>query len=304
MNLKQLRQFLAVADELHFGRAAERLGMTQPPLSQSIQALEEELGVRLFARTKRSVALTAVGAEWLPHVRRLLEDAAALPETARRLARGQLGSLRLAFVSIADYSILPALISAFKASYPEVEVSLREATSDLAIEALLAGEIDAGLIVPQSGLHAGLAYHPLVREPLVAAVPEAWIAGGRIRPEADQLAFADVVDEPLILFPRKSAPAFHDIVTSHYATIGARPRIVQEAIQMQTIIALVAVGLGLALVPQSLTALRRDGVRYLPLGEQAPVLETGLVWRRDELLPAVTHLVGLAGDMAEPSKVG
>lgn len=299
MNLRQLRQFVAVAEELHFGRAAERLGMTQPPLSQSINALEEELGVRLFARTKRQVALTAVGAEWLPHVLKLLGDAEALPETARRLARGQLGSLKLAFVSIADYSILPDLISRFKAAYPEVEVILREATSDLQIEALLSGEIDAGLIVPQSGLHAGLAYRPLLREPLVAAVPEAWIASGRIDCAGGALDFAAVLQEPLILFPRRSAPAFHDIVTSVYAAHGAPPPIVQEAIQMQTIIALVAVGLGLALVPRSLTALERAGVRYVPLHGSAPQIETGLVWRQADALPTVAHLVAMAGEMAE-----
>ncbi|MDQ0314159.1 LysR family transcriptional regulator [Amorphus orientalis] len=296
MNLRQLSQFVAVAEELHFGRAADRLGMTQPPLSQSIQALEEELGVALFARTRRSVALTAVGAEWLPHVRQVLEGAASLPETARRLARGQLGSLRLAFVSIAAYSILPELISSFKAAFPAVDVSLREATSDVQIEALLAGEIDAGLIIPQTGLQAGLAYRPLLREPLVAAVPQDWVESGRIDCADGRLVFGEVLGEPLILFPRQSAPAFHDIVTSFYALNRAEPAIVQEAIQMQTIIALVAVGLGLALVPRSLMALQRDGVRYLPLAGEAPEIETGLVWRRRDPLPTVAHLVEMAGE--------
>jgi len=299
MNLRQLRQFLAVADELHFGRAAERLGMTQPPLSQSIQALEEELGVRLFTRTKRSVALTTVGAEWRAHARRLVAEADALPDVARRLARGQLGQLRLAFVSTADYSILPLIVARFKAAYPEVEVALQEATSDLQIEALLAGSLDAGLIIPQAGLHVSLDYLPLVREPLVAAVPEAWIADGRVTPgRGGTLDLDDVLDEPLILFPRRIAPDFHDIVTGAYAVRGAAPQIFQEAIQMQTIVALVAVGLGLALVPQSLTDLGRSGVRYLRLSGAAPEVETGLVWRKGEALPTVAHLVEMAGDLA------
>lgn len=302
MNLRQLRQFLAVADELHFGRAAERLGMTQPPLSQSIQALEEELGVRLFARTRRSVALTTVGAEWQAHARRLVAEADALPDIARRLARGQLGRLRLAFVSTADYSILPLLVARFKAAYPEVEVALQEATSDLQIEALLAGSLDAGLIIPQAGLHVSLDYLPLVREPLVAAVPEDWIRTGRVRPRGGVLDLDDVLDAPLIVFPRRIAPDFHDIVTGAYAVRGANPHVFQEAIQMQTIVALVAVGLGLALVPQSLTDLGRSGVRYLRLAGEAPEVETGLVWRRGEALPMVAHLVEMAGALADEDR--
>ena len=294
MNLRQLRQFLAVADELHFGRAAERLGMTQPPLSQSIQALEEELGVRLFSRTKRSVALTTVGAEWQAHARRLVAEADALPDIARRLA----------FVSTADYSILPLLVARFKAAYPEVEVALQESTSDLQIEALLAGSLDAGLIIPQAGLHVSLDYLPLVREPLVAAVPEAWIAQGRVRPRGGVLDLDDVLDAPLIVFPRRIAPDFHDIVTGAYAVRGASPHVFQEAIQMQTIVALVAVGLGLALVPQSLTDLGRSGVRYLALAGDPPEVETGLVWRRGEMLPMVAHLVEMAGALAGEGRGG
>jgi len=298
MNLRQLRQFLAVADELHFGRAAERLGMTQPPLSQSIQTLEEELGVRLFSRTKRSVALTTVGAEWQAHARRLVAEADALPDIARRLARGQLGRLRLAFVSTADYSILPLLVARFKAAYPEVEVALQESTSDLQIEALLAGSLDAGLIIPQAGLHVSLDYLPLVREPLVAAVPEAWIAQGRVRPRAGVLDLDDVLDAPLIVFPRRIAPDFHDIVTGAYAVRGASPHVFQEAIQMQTIISLVSAGMGIALVPASLRNLARTGVSYIDLAGDAPILETGITWRTGDTTPTIERFVSIAREMA------
>ncbi len=176
MDLRQLRYFVTVAEELHFGRAARRLAMTQPPLSQQIQALEEEIGVQLFARTRRSVMLTPTGQQWLPEVRRVLADAAALPGLAQRLARGEVGSLALAFVSTADYGILPELLRHFRARHPEVQLQLREATSDVQLEALAEGAIDAGLVIrPQLAvLPHGLSYLPLVREPLVLAVPDGW----------------------------------------------------------------------------------------------------------------------------------
>lgn len=299
MDLRQLRYFVMVAEELHFGRAAERLGMTQPPLSQSILALERELGVALFVRTKRSVALTPVGGQWLEHVRKLLDEASALPGIARRLSKGEIGSLSLAFVSTADYSVLPALVSRYRHAFPEVRVSLREATSDLQVEALLDGGIDAGLIIPppHATLHASLDYLALLREPLVTAVPESWEAAGRLDGTAGALRLKDLLDEPLILFPRRSAPAFHDIVTGYYAANGAVPRIGQEAIQMQTIISLVSAGMGVALVPESLRRLGRAGVRYLALEDEPPRIETGLAWRRDDPSPTLGRFIAIAAEM-------
>lgn len=296
MDLRQLRHFVSVAEELHFGRAAERLGMTQPPLSQSIQMLEEELKVRLFERTKRSVMLTPVGAQWLPHARKVLEEAAALPGIAARLSRGEIGALRLAFVSIADYNVLPLLISRYKALYPQVDVSLKEETSDLQIEALLDGSIDAGLVIPppQPAIHSSLTYKPLVREPLVAAVPMGWVKSGRVAGGNVTLSLKDILDEPLILFPRRSAPVLHDAITNFYSRNGATPRIGQEAIQMQTIISLVSAGLGIALVPQSLKNLGRTGVQYLALRGKPPEIETGLIWRTDSSLPALKRFVEVA----------
>lgn len=172
-DLRQWRYFVAVADERHFGRAAERLSMTQPPLSQAIRALEDALGVALFARTKRSVELTAVGAALLPDVRRLIAAADALPPLAQSLARGEAGSLALAFVSTADYGLLPQLLREFGARYPHVRLQLTEATSDVQIEELVAGRIDAGLVIPPVPPRhaASLSYLPVLREPLVVAMP-------------------------------------------------------------------------------------------------------------------------------------
>ncbi|MDW3681567.1 LysR family transcriptional regulator [Cupriavidus sp. CV2] len=302
MDLRQLRYFVTVAEELHFGRAAQRLTMTQPPLSQQIQALEEEIGVQLFARTRRSVALTPAGQQWLPEVRRVLADAAALPGLAQRLARGEAGTLSLAFVSTADYGILPDLLRSFRARHPNVQLQLREATSDIQLEALMDGGIDAGLVIrPQlPAMPHGVAYLPLVREPLVLAVPEGWRPGGAKAGE-EGVSLRDAAHEPLIIFPRRSAPAFYDIITGCYAREGLTPVIAQEAIQMQTIVSLVSAGMGVALVPASLCNLRRTGVSYLPLRDAGPDIETGLVWREagaDSVSPVLRSFIEIAGALA------
>ncbi|MDO8408758.1 MAG: LysR family transcriptional regulator [Phenylobacterium sp.] len=299
MDVRQLRHFEAVAETLHFGRAAARLNMTQPPLSQSIQALERELGAALFARTKRSVALTPFGAQLLIPVREALAELAALPDIARRLRDGEAGRLELSFVSTADYSVLPALVRRYAALYPAVEIDLREATSEVQIAALLEGQGHAGVIIAPSGaLPAGLAYHRLLVEPLVAAVPDAWLSEGRLPLQAGKLDPAVIVQSPLILFPRRAAPAFHDLVTDYFTGHGGAARIAQEAIQMQTIISLVSAEMGVALAPASLRNLARTGVRYVELAGEAPLLETGLVWRQDDLTPTLARFLDIAFDGA------
>jgi DNA-binding transcriptional LysR family regulator len=288
-DLRQWRYFVTVADERHFGRAAARLSMTQPPLSQAIRALEEALGVALFARTKRSVELTAVGAALLPEVERLLAAADALPPLAQSLARGEAGSLSLAFVSTADYGLLPNLLREFGARNPHVRLQLTEATSDVQIDELAAGRIDAGLIIPPvPPRHAAvLSYLPVAREPLVVAMPADASKAGEETP----VRLAEVADLPLVIFPRRLAPGFYDIITGCYGAAGVTPRIGQEAIQMQTIVSLVSAGMGVALVPQSLRNLRRTGVIYRPLAADAPVVETGLAWRTGDVSPVLAAFI-------------
>ena len=300
MDIRQLRHFVAVARTLHFGRAADELGMTQPPLSQSIMALEREIGAPLFVRTKRSVALTPFGQQWLARVRPVLDEVNALPELARRLRDGLAGHLAISFVSTADYSILPALVRRYSSLFPEVEISLTEATSDVQIGTLLEGKGHVGLVIPppNAALPQPLSYVPLVTEPLVAAIPESWITDGRLALSGKHLSPEAVVDAPLILFPRQSAPAFHDLVTGYYAAHGGQARIVQEAIQMQTIISLVSAGMGIALVPASLRNLARTGVCYLDLGGAVPILETGITWRSDDATPTIERFVSMAREMA------
>jgi len=285
IELRQLRYFVAVAEERHFGRAAARLHMTQPPLSQTIQSLEAALGTPLFERTKRSVSLTPAGAALLPEARRILQQAAALPDLARRAASGESGLLSLSFVSTADYSVLPPLLREFRERYPQVQIDLREATTDVQLEDLMQGRIDAGLLIPplHDKARAELDYMTVLSEPLVLAAPQG-LKGLRGK---NSVALKSVADMPLIIFPRRIAPAFHDAIVGCFRDAGLTPRIGQEAIQMQTIVGLVSAGMGIALVPQSVSNLQRPGVEYRALPDRTPLFETGLAWRRDNASPVL-----------------
>jgi DNA-binding transcriptional LysR family regulator len=317
LDLRQLRYFVAVAEERHFGRAAIRLAMTQPPLSQQIMALEDTLGAALFARTRRNVELTPVGRDLLPEVRRLLALAERLPALAQSLARGEAGELSLAFVSTADYGLLPQLMRAFTGRYPGVRLQLVESTSDVQVEELVAGRIDAGLMIPPvPPRYAGqLSYLPLMREPLVVALSEEaalrldeglnagldeGLDEGLAADAAGTVPLAALADLPLIVFPRRLAPAFYDIIMDCYARAGLTPRIGQEAIQMQTIVSLVSAGMGVALVPRSLCNLRRTGVVYRPLRDAQPLVETGLLWRSDNMGPVLGGFVEVARGWRPP----
>ena len=275
IELRPLRQFVAVAEELHFGRAAKRLHMTQPPLTQAIQGLEATLAVRLFDRTRRSVALTPAGQALLLHARRLLAAADELPQQVQAAAQGFSGQLRLAFVSSIAYGPLPGWLRAFREAHPEVQLQLREATLDVQLDAFAADEIDAGFVLHAPGAApAGFAAWTALHEPLVLAVPEGEGLG-----LAPRLRLADVLAQPLVIFPRAIAPSLFDAVLAFYRAHGASPRIAQEAIQMQTIVNLVSVGMGVAWVPQSVTLLQRPGVVYRRLPSAGLASETSLLWR-------------------------
>jgi DNA-binding transcriptional LysR family regulator len=294
LELRQLRYFVAVAEENHFGRAATRLHMTQPPLSQAIQSLEAILGTALFERTRRSVALTPAGEALLPEARRLLQSAAALPDLVRRAASGQSGLMTLSFVSTADYSVLPPLLREFRECFPHVQIDLREATTDVQLEDLMAGRIDAGLLIPPLPDKAltDLKYMTVLSEPLVLAVPHGVQAlqGKNI---TDLKALKAATDLPLIIFPRRIAPAFHDTILACFRDAGLTPRIGQEAIQMQTIVGLVSAGMGIALVPQSVSNLKRPGVDYKSLARHTALVETGLAWRKDNRSPVLHSFLEL-----------
>lgn len=285
IDLRAWRQFAVLAETLHFGRAAERLHMTQPPLTLAIQQLERRLGTPLFARTRRSVSLTPAGEALLEPARALLERAAALPALARGAARGEQGRLRLGFVSTVGYGPLPGWLRGFREAWPGVTVDLREATGDVQLEAFARAELDAGFVLHAPGHAPALPRLSLGVEPMVLALPDA--APRRWRPE-------ELLRQPLVIFPRGIAPSLYDAVLAFYHHHRATPAIAQEAIQMQTIVNLVSAGLGIALVPRSMTLLQRPGIAYrsLPaaLAGAAPSCETSLVWRADAP-PAVERFV-------------
>lgn len=292
IELRQLRYFVAVAEEMHFGRAAARLHMTQPPLSQTIQSLEAVLGTPLFFRTRRSVALTPAGLALLPEARRLLMQAGSLPDLARRAATGASGRLSLAFVSTADYSVLPPLLREFREHYPQVQIELREATTDVQLDDLGQGRIDAGLLISPlpDKLRDELDYASMLSEPLILAAPQ----GLRALRGKKAIALKTVSDMPLIIFPRRIGPAFHDAILACFRDAGLTPHIGQEAIQMQTIVGLVSAGMGIALVPQSVSNLKRPGVEYRLLSDRTPMIETGLAWRRDNSSPVLQAFLKLS----------
>lgn len=289
MDLRQLRYFTAVASTLNFGRAARELSIAQPPLSRAIRGLEEELGVSLFDRGPRGVALTDAGRALAPEARRLLRDAEAFRDDARGYARGEAGSLSIGFVSAATYNVMPRLIGAWRARRPGVRMVLREAASDAVSAGLASAELDLGLVV--TALDPSMATLPLHTEPMVAALPT-----GRRWPA--RIDARTLVREPFILFPRSAAPSMHDDILAWCREGGREPTIAQEALQMQTIVGLVAAGIGVALVPESLKQLARRGVVYRPLAERPPAVEIALAWRRADDSPLVQAFVGEARALA------
>ena len=324
IELRLWRQFVVLADALHYGRAAQQLSMTQPPLTQAIQQLERRLGTRLFERTRRSVALTPAGAALVEPVRQLLQQAAALQGRARDAAAGEAGRVRLGFISTVGFGPLPMWLRAFRKRHPGIAIELIEATSDVQQRALARGEIDVGFMLHAPGLDpaapapAGHAPAPpshalsppgqaparlerlsLGVEPLVLALPDTapWALARRLRP-------ADLLAQPLVIFPRSATPSLYDAVLAFYHRHGATPVIAQEATQMQTIVNLVSAGLGLALVPQAVTQLQRPGVVYRPLpaglSALAPHCETSLLWRTDAAPAPLRFVEFVRGLAARP----
>lgn len=287
MELRHLRYFVALAEELHFGRAAARLHMAQPPLSQQIKQLEAELGFQLFYRTKRSVQLTAAGERFLLETQLIFERLDQAIATGRRTSRGELGELAIGFVSSASYSILPTLLQQFRQAFPEVALTLRELTSQVQLEALRENRIDLGFVRPPVS-EPGLSQQPVLRESLVLALSEKH----PLAPETT-VAIAALATESFILFPRLLAPGLYDQMIGLCQQGGFSPKVVQEAVQMQTIIGLVAAEIGIALVPRSLQNLQRSGVVYRPLHEPTPQVEIVLIWRQDDPSPTVQQFLAM-----------
>lgn len=277
--LWQLRYFVAVAERLHFGRAAEALHISQPPLSRAIRALEARLGVALLSRTRRKVELTPEGARLLEEARRTLAQLERTVVELRSMAAGERGRLRIGFVSLADYGVLPELLKAYKSARPGVTLALREMLSPEQSAALAAGALDFGLLLPPVAEAERLEHLVVQRERFVAALP----SRHRLAAERGKLLVSALAGEPLVMVPRAIAPGLYDIVSGLAARAGITLNVAQEAIQMQTVVSLVSSGLGAAIVPASVANLGRRGVVYREIADSHPRLDLWLAWPRGAL---------------------
>ncbi|MGE6226733.1 LysR family transcriptional regulator [Paenibacillus chitinolyticus] len=300
MDLKKLHYFIAVAEELHFNRAAKKLNMTQPPLSQQIQVLEEELGVKLFERTKRQVRLTPAGTVFLEESRSLVAQLEQSIKKTRLAGQGKIGNLSIAFVDSAVGGTMVAVLKAFRERFPDVQLTLTEMTTAGQLQALHEAKIDVGFLRsadPSPHITSRL----YTNESLLAALP----VTHRLAKQS-LLSVQSLADEPFILFPRDKGASFHDLILDFCLKHGFQPRIVQEAVQMYTIVNLVAAGIGISIVPSSVSAFRREDVVFRSFSEIAPSVPLYASWKTDRNESVLMNFLDVleektAGEASRPS---
>lgn len=297
LEYRHLRFFLAVADELHFTRAAARLGVAQPYVSQEIQRLEGALGVELFARTQRRVSLTPAGEAFRAKALDVLVATRDAADAARRAARGEIGRLVIGFAGSAGYDLLPAALRTYRAHWPEVDVVLREMTTVDQIRALRDGRIDVSMGRPRGSLPGGLAWEVVREEAALVALPSHHELA-----EAPTLALLELQDERWVVFDRTSGPGLFSWFVAACDAAGFAPRIGQEAGEIPTMINLVASGLGVAMVPESVSKLTRDGVVYRRLEPPPLPALLGLAWLGSVVDPVVLRFVAAVRSSARSSE--
>jgi DNA-binding transcriptional LysR family regulator len=275
-----------VAEELHFRRAAERLHMSQPPLSQQIRQLEEDVGATLLVRNQRRVELTAAGAAYYARARDILDAVEDAAREARRVQRGQVGRLDVGFVGSALYSVVPDILRAFRARHPDVGLRLRELGTAEQLRRLEDGRLDIGFLRPAGG-RPGLSMETVLREPVVAALPD----GHRLAAAA-AVRVEELAGEPLVLITRSGAPGLRGALAP-LTDVFEEDAIVQEVAEMQTLIGLVAAGVGVSLVPASVRALARTGVVYRPLAGDPPRVALSAAWRTGDDSPVLAAFLEL-----------
>ena len=297
MELRHLRYFLAVAEELHFGRAAARLHISQPPLSQQIRRLEKELQAPLFHRTKRHVELTNAGRVFLGDARALVAQAEQAAGNAQRASRGEIGQLLLACDLWADFLNGANIIRLFARRHPDIEVELRDLTATEQISALESGRIHVGILRPPVPSKA-LVSERLLSETLVVAFPREH----RFK-NYGRVPWRALVDEPYVLFSRRRAPAFDALIARACYDAGVTLRVKYEVEHPQTILAIVEAGLGISLVPASLQLVGRPTIAYRRLWPTGPALDTVIAWRRDNELPLIQAFVKVAREVARSRRL-
>jgi DNA-binding transcriptional LysR family regulator len=284
--LRHLRYFVAVAEELHFGRAAKRLHIAQPPLSQQIRQLERIVGTALLRRTSRRVELTPAGASLLESARRTLSLVSGSVEVARRVGRGEIASVRVGFTDSAALSIFPSAVRRHRRAFPDVHLELVEGTTRSHVEGVEDGRVDLAVVrgpIPEA---PGVAVETVYREPLTVAVPaEHALAAQR------DVTLGMLRGEPMVLFPRALAPAFHDWITRLCAERGFAPQVAYTGAEYQTILSLVAAGLGVSLVPASVGSIGSAEVRFRPLSDCVETAEIAVVYRPARAFRAMTAFI-------------
>lgn len=284
MELRHLRAFVAVAEEKHFGRAADRLHMAQPPLSQQIRRLEQELGVELLHRTTRKVELAPAGAVLLERARQILADTETAKEDAQRAARGEVGKLAVGFTGSATYALLPALANALRTELPGVELDLRgELLTPAQVQRLTDGTLDLGLLRPPVR-QRDLTIEVVVREPLIAVVPESHPLAKR-----NEIPVEALKEEPFVAYPSHFRSVIHDAVEEACAAHGFKPQVALEVAETATLVSFVAAGIGVSLVPLSVTRLAVVGAAYRPLVGDPTQVELALAYRRDDAAPVLAR---------------
>jgi DNA-binding transcriptional LysR family regulator len=280
MEMRHLRYFVVLAEECHFGRAAERLHMAQSPLSHQIRQLEDELGVSLFDRTTRRVTLTGAGERYLERIREALRAVEVAGDEARRIAAGATGHVAIGFTGSATYEMLPALSHDLRASFPGIELDLRgELLTPDQVDALISGELDVGILRPPVR-DPRLDVRTLRTEQLIAALPASHRLAQRRRLRLDELS-----DEAFVSYPSHGRSVVRDVVTDACRRAGFVPRVAEEVAETSTIVSFVAAGLGVALVPATVAHLRVTGVRYRPLAGTPPTVDLAVAVRAENASP-------------------
>jgi DNA-binding transcriptional LysR family regulator len=288
MELRHLRYFVVVAEELHFRRAAERLHMSQPPLSQQIRALEEEVGATLLLRNQRRVELTTAGVVFLERAREILAATEDAARQARRVQRGEVGRLAVGFVGSAMYSFVPELLRRFREHSPDVTLRLHELGTTEQLRQLEDGRLDVGFLRAARS-RSELRIENVAEEPVIAALPDVHPLAAK-----PELTLSDLVGQPLILLTPGGAPGLRNALQPAIDRMGGDDVIVQEVAEMQTVIGLVAAGIGISLVAESVRELVRVGVTYRPLSGWAPSLRLDMAWRAADESPLLAAFLDMA----------
>lgn len=284
IEFRQIELFVCVAEELHFGRAAVRLGMAQPPLSQQILKLERTLDTKLFTRTSRKVTLTAAGQQLLSDGRQLLARRQEACLNINRAAAGVTGTLRVGFAASSALGLLPKLVSRFRADYPDVQLHLSEGSVQGHAQALLNGDLDLALVRGPFD-HLGLSSETILKEPVVAVLQSQSVFLNK----SPTVALAELADQPFLLFPRTAAPDFYDMLLRMCREAGFAPKIVQAAESWPSIAALVSAGMGVALAPQSAGLLLPPGTAVCPISDVSGSSELVIAVRTGVSTPAADH---------------